>query len=89
MLLLLGIFAALLIAVCIFNFSLPQYLVVFHKQPSQVGSLFTFLARQMAKQDNRIQVNKILFEQVRVWKISRNAIAMNHAKVKNLKAIQN
>ncbi|XP_015748737.1 PREDICTED: vacuolar protein sorting-associated protein 8 homolog [Acropora digitifera] len=32
--------------------------------PSQVGSLFTFLARQMAKQENRLQVNKILFEQV-------------------------
>lgn len=33
-------------------------------QPSQVGSLFTFLARQMAKHENRIQVNKVLFEQV-------------------------
>ncbi|XP_015770659.1 PREDICTED: vacuolar protein sorting-associated protein 8 homolog [Acropora digitifera] len=32
--------------------------------PSQVGSLFTFLARQMAKKENRLQVNKILFEQV-------------------------
>ncbi|KAL9958184.1 hypothetical protein ACROYT_G035162, partial [Oculina patagonica] len=32
--------------------------------PSQVGSLFTFLARQMAKHENRIQVNKVLFEQV-------------------------
>lgn len=32
--------------------------------PSQVGSLFTFLARQMAKHENRIQVNQILFEQV-------------------------
>ncbi|CAH3128652.1 unnamed protein product [Porites lobata] len=32
--------------------------------PSQVGSLFTFLARQMAKQEKRIHVNKVLFEQV-------------------------
>ncbi|XP_022795599.1 vacuolar protein sorting-associated protein 8 homolog [Stylophora pistillata] len=32
--------------------------------PSQVGSLFTFLARQMAKHENTIHVNKVLFEQV-------------------------
>ena len=83
--------AALLIADCISNFSLPLYLFLFHKQPSQVGSLFTFLARQMAKQDNRLQVNKILFEQVSVCEIRRNAIAMNHAKVKleNMKSLQN
>ncbi|KAK3739480.1 hypothetical protein QZH41_007841, partial [Actinostola sp. cb2023] len=32
--------------------------------PTQVGSLFTFLARQMAKHENTIHVNKVLFEQV-------------------------
>ncbi|XP_033629373.1 vacuolar protein sorting-associated protein 8 homolog [Asterias rubens] len=32
--------------------------------PSQVGCLFTFLARQMAKNDNNIVVNRLLFEQV-------------------------
>ncbi|XP_053385366.1 vacuolar protein sorting-associated protein 8 homolog [Mercenaria mercenaria] len=32
--------------------------------PTQVGILFTFLARQMARHENTITVNKILFEQV-------------------------
>ncbi|XP_022112058.1 vacuolar protein sorting-associated protein 8 homolog isoform X1 [Acanthaster planci] len=32
--------------------------------PAQVGCLFTFLARQMAKNDNNIIVNRLLFEQV-------------------------
>lgn len=44
-------------------FFVLQYCLL-HIQPSQVGSLFTFLARQMAKHENRIQVNKVLFEQV-------------------------
>ena len=44
-------------------FFVSQYCLL-HTQPSQVGSLFTFLARQMAKHENRIQVNKVLFEQV-------------------------
>lgn len=52
-----------------------MFFILFSKQPSQVGSLFTFLARQMAKQEKRIHVNKVLFEQVgglessmsRVW----------------------
>ncbi|XP_076368429.1 vacuolar protein sorting 8 isoform X2 [Tachypleus tridentatus] len=32
--------------------------------PTQVGALFTFLARQIAKQENSIVVNRLLFEQV-------------------------
>uniref|UniRef100_A0AAZ3NV05 Uncharacterized protein n=1 Tax=Oncorhynchus tshawytscha TaxID=74940 RepID=A0AAZ3NV05_ONCTS len=32
--------------------------------PSQVGSLFTFLARQLAKPDNTLFVNRKLFDQV-------------------------
>lgn len=32
--------------------------------PAQVGCLFTFIARQMAKHEGTIQVNKLLFEQV-------------------------
>ncbi|XP_072180793.1 vacuolar protein sorting-associated protein 8 homolog [Diadema setosum] len=32
--------------------------------PAQVGCLFTFLARQMAKHENTIFVNRMLFEQV-------------------------
>ncbi|CAC5412316.1 VPS8 [Mytilus coruscus] len=32
--------------------------------PTQVGILFTFLARQMARHENTIQVKKVLFEQV-------------------------
>ena len=32
--------------------------------PSQVGGLFTFLARQMAKPDNTLFVNRKLFDQV-------------------------
>lgn len=33
--------------------------------PSQVGGLFTFLARQLAKPDNTLFVNRKLFDQVR------------------------
>lgn len=32
--------------------------------PSQVGCLFTFLARQLAKPDNTLFVNRVLFDQV-------------------------
>uniref|UniRef100_A0A2L2YDL3 Vacuolar protein sorting-associated protein 8-like protein n=1 Tax=Parasteatoda tepidariorum TaxID=114398 RepID=A0A2L2YDL3_PARTP len=32
--------------------------------PTEIGALFTFLARQMAKQENIIIVNRLLFEQV-------------------------
>ncbi|XP_074642624.1 vacuolar protein sorting-associated protein 8 homolog [Tubulanus polymorphus] len=32
--------------------------------PTQVGILFTFLARQMARHENTIHVNRVLFEQV-------------------------
>lgn len=32
--------------------------------PSQVGCLFTFLARQLAKPDNTLFVNRMLFDQV-------------------------
>ncbi|XP_013089193.2 vacuolar protein sorting-associated protein 8 homolog [Biomphalaria glabrata] len=32
--------------------------------PTQIGILFTFLARQMARHENTIHVNKVLFEQV-------------------------
>ena len=32
--------------------------------PSQVGCLFTFIARQMARYEDSIKVNKLLFEQV-------------------------
>ncbi|GAB6028320.1 Vacuolar protein sorting-associated protein 8 [Chamberlinius hualienensis] len=32
--------------------------------PSQIGALFTFLARQMAQPDNTVVVNRLLFEQV-------------------------
>lgn len=32
--------------------------------PTEIGALFTFLARQMAKQENSIMVNRLLFEQV-------------------------
>ncbi|CAL1539613.1 unnamed protein product [Lymnaea stagnalis] len=32
--------------------------------PTQIGILFTFLARQMARHENTIQVNRVLFEQV-------------------------
>ncbi|KAL5005898.1 hypothetical protein ScPMuIL_017056 [Solemya velum] len=32
--------------------------------PTQIGILFTFLARQMARHDNTIMVNKVLFDQV-------------------------
>lgn len=32
--------------------------------PSQVGGLFTFLARQLAKADNTLFVNRKLFDQV-------------------------
>ncbi|GFR94592.1 vacuolar protein sorting-associated protein 8-like protein, partial [Elysia marginata] len=32
--------------------------------PSQIGILFTFLARQMARHENTIHVNRVLFEQV-------------------------
>lgn len=37
--------------------------------PSQVGGLFTFLARQLAKPDNTLFVNRKLFDQVNktVW----------------------
>lgn len=37
---------------------------LFSDQPTQVGILFTFLARQMARHENTIFVNRILFEQV-------------------------
>ena len=66
------------------HYCLCTDLFLSHKQPSQVGSLFTFLARQMAKRENRLQVNKILFEQVSVCKIRRNTIAVNHARMGNL-----
>lgn len=36
----------------------------FGLQPSQVGSLFTFLARQLAKPSSGLQVEAQLFEQV-------------------------
>ncbi|KAG8190625.1 hypothetical protein JTE90_017889 [Oedothorax gibbosus] len=32
--------------------------------PTEIGALFTFLARQIAKQENSIMVNRLLFEQV-------------------------
>ncbi|BFY99915.1 hypothetical protein BsWGS_02955 [Bradybaena similaris] len=32
--------------------------------PTQIGILFTFLARQMARHENTIHVNRVLFEQV-------------------------
>lgn len=32
--------------------------------PSQVGCLFTFLARQLAKPNNTLFVNRTLFDQV-------------------------
>lgn len=35
--------------------------------PSQVGCLFTFLARQLAKPDNTLFVNRTLFDQVSVF----------------------
>lgn len=35
--------------------------------PSQVGCLFTFLARQLAKPDNTLFVNRKLFDQVKKW----------------------
>lgn len=34
--------------------------------PSQVGCLFTFLARQLAKPNNTLFVNRTLFDQVSV-----------------------
>ena len=34
--------------------------------PSQVGGLFTFLARQLAKPDNTLFVNRKLFDQVNI-----------------------
>lgn len=36
--------------------------------PSQVGCLFTFLARQLAKPDNTLFVNRTLFDQVSTFK---------------------
>ena len=48
-----------------FGFVFVSHGCLLSTQPSQVGSLFTFLARQMAKHENRIHVNKVLFEQVR------------------------
>ena len=32
--------------------------------PAQLASLFTFIARQMSKQQNAIAINRQLFEQV-------------------------
>lgn len=39
-------------------------ILCFPFQPTQIGILFTFLARQMARHDNTIIVNKVLFDQV-------------------------
>lgn len=41
--------------------------------PSQVGCLFTFLARQLAKPDNTLFVNRTLFDQVSVSKVRPGA----------------
>lgn len=38
--------------------------------PSQVGCLFTFLARQLAKPNNTLFVNRTLFDQVK-WRSTR------------------
>ncbi|GIY41646.1 vacuolar protein sorting-associated protein 8 homolog [Caerostris extrusa] len=34
--------------------------------PTEIGALFTFLARQIAKQENSIMVNRLLFEQIQL-----------------------
>uniref|UniRef100_A0A8C7Y3D6 VPS8 subunit of CORVET complex n=1 Tax=Oryzias sinensis TaxID=183150 RepID=A0A8C7Y3D6_9TELE len=39
--------------------------------PSQVGGLFTFLARQLVKPDNTLFVNRKLFDQVRLFVLIR------------------
>ncbi|XP_014448023.1 vacuolar protein sorting-associated protein 8 homolog isoform X3 [Tupaia chinensis] len=46
--------------------SLPHQVMVENSDftPSQVGCLFTFLARQLAKPDNTLFVNRTLFDQV-------------------------
>jgi hypothetical protein len=41
--------------------------------PSQVGCLFTFLARQLAKPDNTLFVNRTLFDQVRDFTVRPGA----------------
>lgn len=55
--------------VCLFIFKdvfLPTQVMVDNPDftPSQVGGLFTFLARQLAKPDNTLFVNRKLFDQV-------------------------
>lgn len=44
--------------------------------PSQVGGLFTFLARQLAKPDNTLFVNRNLFDQVSRHGSARSAWPM-------------
>lgn len=53
--------------------------------PSQVGGLFTFLARQLAKPDNTLFVNRNLFDQVsRRSSLSSHWTDGGHHKVSTL-----
>ena len=56
-----------LITICINMNSIALFSDVYRTllfQALQVGVLFTFLARQMARQNNTIMVSRALFEQV-------------------------
>lgn len=50
--------------------------------PSQVGCLFTFLARQLAKPNNTLFVNRTLFDQVK-WE-STNGLLYLFLSASNL-----
>ena len=45
-------------------FFILVFMSLYFFQPMQISILFTFLARQMARHDNTIFVNRVLFEQV-------------------------
>lgn len=50
--------------------SLQLFLELSLAQPTQIGILFTFLARQLARRENSIIVNRTLFEQVNAWRLN-------------------
>lgn len=58
--------------------------------PSQVGGLFTFLARQLAKPDNTLFVNRNLFDQVsRRRSLSWHSTAGGHDEVPTVAPLLN
>lgn len=55
--------------------------------PSQVGCLFTFLARQLAKPNNTLFVNRTLFDQVK-WASTNWGVGSMAVQVLFLKCLK-